>query len=405
MAAAPIWTLETGKGAWEYGGTQDGTPPLSQRVEMAAEIDGVRALSGGKVMRVQVHSGDQYGGSTGERTLVRQCQPLDPCMRLPGYRSAFVMPFYVKAEYPGVTPEGDRADVWVFPFEFHHNTGKGTAPLNMRLYSDGLRLIVKSGRDDANKVEHDKTYLPAYARNGWHVLVLDYEHAFVPDGYVALWHGRPGDADLRKLVELDGIGTMYTNAAKNYALVGGYRPNEGASPMKTYLDATGFSEWTLTSDALDYGRKLIGASGPDPGPGPDPDPDCSEQEAKIAALEAELADAQNDLDECQAALARVRADLASCGTELADCRDELLALEAEMASAVTKLDTHLAKVVAAKRVSGTWKKPPGSYKEDNPKEAPAVFAYVKDGGTAPSTSTDLGAGLVGLRQTRDALAD
>src|SRR5215470_6651923 len=58
-------------GDWEWGGTYDGSPPLGDRVTVAKTIDGVQSPIGTNVMRIIVAPGDQFGGSTGWRTLVR----------------------------------------------------------------------------------------------------------------------------------------------------------------------------------------------------------------------------------------------------------------------------------------------------------------------------------------------
>jgi hypothetical protein len=248
--AAPIWNGDFtadpffAPGMVEYGGTFDGTPALSQRVTIASSIDGItppRGLS--KLAKITVAPGDQYGGSTGWRTLSRQYNPLRTFPQ--GHDSWFVYAVRVPDDYPG------DATPWVAPWEVHQTkasyvTVTGVAPAHMIAKGGSTANIDVAGGRDGARVLAVNHPVP-FTHGEWNIYAMRYKHDLAPNGAFELYrNGSP-------LIQRTGIGTMY-EGTQNYFEWGLYRAQSGTSVTTMYL--AGVREYANKSDALAYAASL-----------------------------------------------------------------------------------------------------------------------------------------------------
>jgi hypothetical protein len=257
---ALLWNgdLETGDlsqlGNFEWGGGVDGTPPLSQRVTVAQNIDGYTAAQGSYFMRLIVAPGDQYGASNGWRTLFRQANPIP--IRGAGYDSTFVWAMLVPPGWPG------DANVWLCGLEVHH-TGTTVAPSHVYMYANDMLLDVQGGNDAAFTRYVLQHFEAGYTKGVWHVFVSRIRHNLAPNGIYQLWHGQLGrDATMTPIVDAQNIGTMYSGF-NNYMLFGHYRGQTGVGTTTCYIDAC--REYSTSAEALAYAEGIL-ADNPDPTP-------------------------------------------------------------------------------------------------------------------------------------------
>lgn len=263
--AEPLWNgdLSTGNlsqyGGWEYAGTFTHTPPLSERVTVAATIDGITPPPTLRnLMRVTVRPGDTYGKSTGWRTLARQYEPIRPIQA--GHDSIYVWAQLVPPNYPG------DANMWVAPIEVHQSkapyvTGAtGPAPAGIVATGSGFDVHVRGGRDlSGERVDYVRqTVANVYPRDKWLVFVMRYRHDVNPRGIFELLYAVPGEVP-RALISKAGIGTMYEQTT-NYVLIGAYRDQSGTAVTTYYL--AGFREYAYADlgSALSYAAGIAGAT-------------------------------------------------------------------------------------------------------------------------------------------------
>jgi len=242
-------------GDWEWGGTYDGTPPLSQRVWVAKTIDGYASpIPGGNVMTIQCAPGDQFGGSTGWRTIGR----LPPerlnggklVTRDQGYDSAYTWLTLVPPDWP------NDANVWICGPEWHQTNGGVVAPHHIYEYSDRMRTDVYGDNKDAKTNYVDMQFLSGYPKAKWVVFSERYRHGFRPNGAYELWAGIVGvDKTMRQIVKKDGISSMYQGCL-NYMLFGTYRAQTGSQTNKMYCG--GYREYDLLSEALQWANQILG---------------------------------------------------------------------------------------------------------------------------------------------------
>jgi hypothetical protein len=254
---APIWNgdFETGNlsqwGAWEFGGTFDGTPSLSQRVSVGTNIDGFTPAQGSYFERVSTAPGDQYGSSTGWRTISRQYEPIKPINA--GYDSWYVWAMLLPNGYPG------DANIWQTGPEMHQSKAPyvsvtGVAPFHFIAYGTSMHIDVAGGRDGDRTVYVNQSFLNGYAHNTWYIFAMHYKHDLAPNGAFEFYYGKKGDSSMTKLVSMSGIGTMYEETY-NYLLFGIYRAQTGTSTTSAYFDA--MREFGTSADALNYANSLL----------------------------------------------------------------------------------------------------------------------------------------------------
>ena len=260
---ALLWNgdLETGNvsqyGNWEYGGTQDGTPPLSERAIVSTGVDGVTPAQGTRFLKVLVAPGDIDGNANGWRTLARQHNPIQT--RSAGYDSAYVMCIRVPAGYPG------DATMWLCGVEMH-----GTQPVvanhHVIFKSTGVTVDLFGGiADDNLKTEYlNTTVLSGYAKDAWHVLAFRYRVGVAPNGHYELWHGRLGtDTGLTRIIFAPNVGTVYSGGAV-YPMFFMYRARSGASTVTAYFDA--FREYSTLAEAQAFATAILQGGGGSPPP-------------------------------------------------------------------------------------------------------------------------------------------
>lgn len=251
-------------GGWEFGGTQDGTPKLSERVTVGSVIDGYRGPAGLNVMRVVCAPGDQYGSSTGWRTVTRipkEGAGGSPVTRDAGYDSAYAWAVLLPPDWPA------DANPWLGGPEWHH-TGTSIAPHHFIPYRDQVWVDVFGGNDKAKTTYVSEYVLDNVEHGVWHVFCERYRHGLAPDGIYELWHAKAG-GPLSKLVAKTGIGTMY-QGFRNYMLFGHYREAKGTKASTIYF--AGFREYATAEEALAWAASLAGSADPTPAPTPTPTP-------------------------------------------------------------------------------------------------------------------------------------
>jgi len=247
--------FETGNlsqwGQWEYGGTFDGTPSLSQRVTVGTSIDGFSPLQGKYFEKISTAPGDQYGSSTGWRTLSRQYEPIKPLNA--GYDSWYVWGMLLPNGYPA------DANMWQTGPEMHQSkatyvTVTGVAPFHFIAYGSNMHIDVAGGRDGARVLYVDQSFLSNYSHNTWYIFAMHYKQGLTPNGAFEFYYAKKGDSAMTKLVSMSGIGTMY-EGTYNYMLFGIYRAQTGTSTTSAYFDA--MKEFASGTDALNYAKSLL----------------------------------------------------------------------------------------------------------------------------------------------------
>lgn len=255
-------------GGTEYGGTQDGTPPLSTRLKEAASFN-----FGGKtftpppgcsvLQELSVAPSDgPYGTSTGWRNLSRQSEPIT--MRNSGDEGFWVWAVLTPAGYPL------DADMYLTGMEIHQTNpggGTGVAPCGFTMYSNGLRVRVWGGSTNASggigNPGHANSYDNTFAivtRDVWHVLCLRFKHGGGTSGVMELWHGETGaDSAVSSLTgTISNIATMY-GTLNNYELFGLYRNQTGTSTTTIYT--AGWKHYSDQSGALAWANTMLGSPG------------------------------------------------------------------------------------------------------------------------------------------------
>jgi hypothetical protein len=252
--SSPLWNGDSpgdyGDG-WEFGGTFDGTPPLGDRVTAAATLDGLTPPGAApSVLRVRVAPGDQYGGSSGWRTLGHAWPKGSSTHTF----SSGTVAYWVWAQYTPAGYPGD-ANVYAAPFEIHQSKADyvsvtGPAPLNIVTGSGGALSIRVSGGRDGQRIDYIRQTFPAAA--GWNVWTVRYLNGTATSGGFTLWHCTKGTSPA-SLLDRQGIGTMYDGTV-NYPLVGVYRAETGTSTTTLYL--AGVREYGDQPSALNWASQL-----------------------------------------------------------------------------------------------------------------------------------------------------
>lgn len=256
----PIWNadLSTGDlsqyGGWEYGGTFDGTPPLSERVLVATSIDGFEPAQGDYLMRIRCAPGDDYGGSTGWRCVTR----LPPERTNGGQIVKYTEGMDTSYTWAQLIPSGYPGDsgVWQAGPEWH---GPGNVPAPHHFMTRGSDIFVDVyggvGTDEGKTTELRASFLQGYAKGVWYVFTCRYKHSAIGSGHFELWWGRKGvDIQMRREFFLPNIKTMF-NTGSNYMLFGLYRPKTGAGTLTYYVG--GWREYHTLDSALAWARKIL----------------------------------------------------------------------------------------------------------------------------------------------------
>lgn len=267
------------KGNWggtEYGGTQDGSPPLGDRLQEGATIDGISPPAGcPAVQKIICAPGDQYGGSTGWRNLSRQGEPIP--LRSQGFDSNHTFAIWTPSGFPG------DANIYIAPFEVHQTDpggGTGVSPGGVLMTGSGLEWRVGGGNTPQSggignpggyrtlpSAQYGSGFWPITARNCWHVFTVRWLHGVKDQnvgghlgGALGLWHAIAGvDSAMTQLLNIDNVTTMYSGL-KDYLLFGIYRNNSGGSTTVIYT--AGWREYSTTSEALARTAVMIGGSPP-----------------------------------------------------------------------------------------------------------------------------------------------
>lgn len=259
VPADPLWDGTIPRGEIEFAGIGKTSPTIGERFTVAAQIDGIRPPGVATSMtRFIVKPGDQYGGSTGWRTLARQFDPAKPptvngvTYGTSGYDSSYALAILLPAGYPA------DANMWVAPIEMHQTkapyvTVTGVAPMHLIADSSVFNLDVAGGRDGGRIIGVSQKVATGYAKGVWHVFAFRYLH-HPTAGAFELWYA-PAGQQMQKVVGNTGIGTMY-DQTRNYPLFGIYRGQSGASTTTVYL--SGLREYAKLADALAWANQLCG---------------------------------------------------------------------------------------------------------------------------------------------------
>lgn len=238
---------------WEYAGTFSHSPDLSARVVAGASFDGVtKPAAAPSELRIEVDPGDQFGGSTGWRTLGHVYDPSRFTFKQ-GDEFWFVWADYVPAGYPG------DADMWVAPFETHQTKAPnvavtGPAPLNITDDGDSIDLHVKGGVDGqgpAGWTTKIDTSFPS-RRGVWKAFAVYEKLDPGTGGALELWSCTQGTAP-SELFARSGIGTMYRDSTI-WPLFGLYRNQTGSSKTVTYT--AGLRRYSSRAGALAWAAQL-----------------------------------------------------------------------------------------------------------------------------------------------------
>lgn len=259
--ADPIWNadLSTGDrsqyGDWEYGGTMDGTPPLSERVAVAQSLDNYSAITpGGYLMRIKVAPGDVYGSTSGWRTICRmppeRTNGGNIVLRSAGYDSSYTWAVLVPPGYPFDSNE------WLTGPEWHHTlSAPNVAPSHFIVFANEMKLDVAGVVNGARYEYVNQRFLSGYEKGKWYVFTCRYKHALYPNGYVELWGGKKGaDTQMQQILAASNIATIYPNDS-NYMLFGSYRAQSGSAVTTSYWG--GYREYATLTDALAWANALL----------------------------------------------------------------------------------------------------------------------------------------------------
>lgn len=251
-------------GDWEFGGTFDGVPSISQRVIVAPTIDGYSSPIGTSVMKVITAPGDSYGASTGWRTVCRM--PPESTnggqivQRPHGYDSSWTWLVLVPSGWPF------GASVWQSGPEFHSSQYVPVAPYHFIIYANEMRVDVagNKGQGNSNRVVYvDERFLTGYEKNRWYVFSERYRHGVYPNGHYELWAGKVGGGrQMTKLIDGPGIGSAYKEddgtLIPNYMMLGNYRAQSGTEPMHLYYG--GFREYASLASAKSWAEQILAAA-------------------------------------------------------------------------------------------------------------------------------------------------
>lgn len=274
-------------GATEWGGIQDGSPPLSTNLKQASSFP--KAGGGNYVppngcpvmqfYQASISDG-HYFGSTSYRTLTRQFSDAQFSLGLrgPGFESWTV--------FACLTPSGfgSSGSIFTAPWEMHQDgTGgsTGVAPGHITLKGNGLDVFFAGGSTAAGGIgnpgrvttySHLFTDSKFVTRDAWHVFVVRYRHGMQGVSYTAgtggcieLWHGIPGtdSAPVSLTGTLNNVYTLF-GARKNYQLLGVYMDN--VSSVHHYT--AGWREYSSQSEAIAWATTMLGGVVAPPPPDP-----------------------------------------------------------------------------------------------------------------------------------------
>jgi hypothetical protein len=250
-------------GPWAYGGTGDGTPPISQRITVASSIDGFTPCQGNYLMRIQVAPGDQYFSTTGWRTVSR----LNPPSGNPRTH-----PFGNDCSYTWATlvPSGWPWDANIFNsgWEWHQTDPPGggvtgVAPKHFIIRASEMYVDVRGGSSEATKQTYvSQTFLSGYQKGAWYVFTERYVQNQAPNGHYELWYGKVGThTSMVQLISAPNIGTVY-GSQLNYPSFGTYRGQSGTATTSLYIG--GAREYTTLAEAKAWGVSILTGSAPPP---------------------------------------------------------------------------------------------------------------------------------------------
>jgi polysaccharide lyase-like protein len=249
----PRWNgdWETGD-LTQYGGVErkmtvnpDGSKtwvPINQRVFVTQGVDGVTPLQGNWFAKVLVKPGDKYGGSSGERVLIRQYEPI--AMRSEGYECWLVW---------GVLFPTSWQDAWVVA-QWHQNGGSGSKPLDVDPNQNEVIFHVGYGNDWGRRSYPVLT--GELTKMRWHVFVQHHLLSLGSAGRFDLWHGEKGrHAAVRRLVT--DTGPNLKDAPMNLAhwMIGLY---DGAKAYDRVVYHDAAREYGDEASALAYANALLG---------------------------------------------------------------------------------------------------------------------------------------------------
>lgn len=254
---APIWNGDLSTGDWsqwggcEYVGTNKPGPPISDRVKVAANIDGFTAPGGLKnIMRMETRPGDQYMNSTGWRTIFRQYEPLRHIKD--GYDSWYVFATLVPPGWPA------DASMWMCGLNIHQTKASyvsvtGVAPFHTIIHKDHFYVDSFGGRDGQKTTNFQKSFMQNYEQGKWYVWVVRYHHDYT-NGDVEVYCSKVG-TPIQLQAETHGKSTLY-EGTDNFFEYGNYRKQTGTSSIKSYH--AGAREYKNKADAMAWANKLLG---------------------------------------------------------------------------------------------------------------------------------------------------
>jgi hypothetical protein len=247
----------------EYGGTFDGTPPLSEQVKILTEDAGLKPLFGKYMAKILVPPGSQYGGSTGWRCLMRP-HPDAEMLVGNGYDSTWVYTIAVPSDFP---QNGSQA-LWVAGLEIHHSNGVNGAPHHMQADTNKRFWVDVAGGDLNNRTVSVKQAFRAFTNVKWYVVVERYKHDAASGAY-ELYIGEVGTDQAPVLqVSKNNIPTQYFpyngQEVKNYPLFGLYVDQVGTATTAIYLDQV--REYDTLAESLEYAKQLLTGTAVPPTP-------------------------------------------------------------------------------------------------------------------------------------------
>ena len=227
----------------EYGGTFDGTPPLSDQLKVVQSIDGVAPAQGNWFAKTIITPGAQYGQSTGERILLRQHEPIQ--LRGEGYDTWIT--------YAVRFPDPGHSDTWNI-IEWHQNSALpdcSPKPLDTDPDLNQIRLHV--GFNTCDQVTFP-ILVNNLTKNVWHVFTM---HNFLHKtcGALQVFHGIKGQSSsMTQLLNQTCIPTMKTVADQNYLLLGLYGP---AASFNRWVYHDAAREYANQADAIGYANSVL----------------------------------------------------------------------------------------------------------------------------------------------------
>lgn len=317
----------------EYGGTMDGTPPLGDRLKIAQIIDGIKGRDGNPFAKVITASGDQYGQSSGERTLLRQFPGSAIVSRGPGYDSYFCM----SALFPDEFPYGSSFDGWAI-WEWH---GGSPYPSFTNLRPTANSLIAECNNNPSGSVQRTAHTVIANLddrTNSWHDLIVRVKH-HPTEGVMQVWHRQADEEDEMDdtpVVNLLNRPTIFSNT-KNYLLIGFYGP---ARSYTRWLMHDAAREFTTLDEAMAYMNSLpkLGTTTPPPTEPTDP---CKVYKDELAVVQNQVISLNGQLATANALATSLNAQLASANENLEECEAARLAVEMDLAKLQFEYDDNM----------------------------------------------------------------